>query len=115
MRPVARIVLVLALLALLVAPWAGGPSGPPLFVVASLLVPGALLVSSLPAKGAAGGRIAAALILTLLLEGGAVALLAGTGFPAAAWIMLGVLGFAPLLLIPAIHAARAGTSGAEPP
>ena len=107
-RTLARIALVAALAALLLAPAIGGRVGSVLFVVASLVVPGALLVSS----GRTGGRIAAALILTLLLEGGALALLASPGRPAAAWIMLGVLGLAPLVAIPALHAARAEP---EPP
>ena len=111
---IGRIVLVAATVGLLAAPLADTGVGTPAFVVASLLVPGALLLSTVPSRGAAGGRIAAALILTLLLEGGALWLLAGTRFPAAAWIMLGVLGLAPLLLVPAIHAARASSDHEEP-
>jgi len=112
-QPLARIVLALALLALLAAPWAG-PGGSAVFVVASLLVPGALLVSSVPLRGGAGGRVACALVLTLLLEGGAMALLLGVGRPAAAWIMLGVLGLAPLLVVPALHAVRGRSDGTDP-
>jgi hypothetical protein len=101
-----RIVLFLALVALLGAPALGPPLGPALFVAASLVVPGALLLSSLPPAGGRGHRVAAALILTVLLEGGAFALLEARDAPWAPWIMLGALGLAPLVVVPLLHATE---------
>jgi hypothetical protein len=84
------------------------------FVSSSLLVPGALHVSSVPASRSPGGRVGAALALTVLLESGAWMLLTGPSFPRGPWIMLGLLGGAPLLVVPVIHALRA-RGGADPP
>ena len=108
-RPVqtcGRIALFLALAALVGAPALGPPLGPALFIAASLVVPGALLLSSLPPAGARGHRVAAALILTALLEGGAFALLQARETSWAPWIMLGVLCLAPLVVIPLLHATE---------
>ena len=113
-QSVARVLLALALVVMLVAPAIDAPSASAAFVFASLLVPGALLASSAPAGRAPGGRFVAALVLTILLEIGAAALLAGPGYPPSVWIMLGLLGLGPLVVVPAIHALRA-RGGAERP